>query len=94
MKRDIEKTRQCIIGAAEELLSSCGDISELTARAITQKAGVNLAMINYCFGSREKLLTELFSRMLSKAQAAEPAFAEVMASDKHRRRSLWSSTSS
>ena len=58
MKRDLEKTRAALIEAAEKLMGQCEDPNEVTARAITKEAGVNLAMINYCFGSREELLFE------------------------------------
>lgn len=81
MKRDLDKTRAALIDAAEKLMSECDDPSEVTARAITREAGVNLAMINYCFGSREELLYEVFSRISKKAMMIDPAFGEIMASD-------------
>ncbi|MCI7350052.1 MAG: hypothetical protein MSH60_04775 [Ruminococcus sp.] len=34
----------------------------MTSRVIAERAGVRLSMINYCFGSRECLLFEAFSR--------------------------------
>ena len=80
MKRDLDKTRTALIDAAEKLMSECDDPSEVTARAITSEAGVNLAMINYCFGSREELLYEVFSRISRKAMLIDPAFGEIMAS--------------
>lgn len=64
MKKD-EKlgiTKEKLINAAAELMEECTDGSKVTSRAITQRAGVKLAMINYCFGSREALLYEVFSR--------------------------------
>ena len=78
MKRDLDKTRSALLDAAEKLMSECDDPSEVTARAITREAGVNLAMINYCFGSREELLFEVFSRVHSKAHEIEPAFGEIV----------------
>lgn len=80
MKRDIERTKKQLLEAAEKLMTDCDDPSEVTSRAITEAAGVNLAMINYCFGSREKLLAEVFSQLLSKATAADKRFGEVMGS--------------
>ncbi|MCR4638016.1 TetR/AcrR family transcriptional regulator [Ruminococcus sp.] len=81
MKRDIERTKKLLLEAAEKLMTGCGDPTEVTSRAITEAAGVNLAMINYCFGSREKLLAEVFSQLLSRAAAADKRFAEVMSSE-------------
>lgn len=81
MKRDIERTKKLLLEAAEKLMMDCDDPAEVTSRTITEAAGVNLAMINYCFGSREKLLAEVFSRLISKATAADTRFGEVMASE-------------
>lgn len=81
MKRDINKTRAALLAAAEQLMTSCNDASQLTSREITQKAGVNLAMINYCFGSREQLLAEAFGTVMSRAQLADPQLNEIMKSD-------------
>ncbi|MBQ5310762.1 MAG: TetR family transcriptional regulator [Oscillospiraceae bacterium] len=67
MKRDAEKTRLALIDAAEKLMSECDDPAEVTARAITNEAGVNLAMINYIFGSREELLFEVFAKLRAEA---------------------------
>lgn len=77
-KRDIEATKKALLEAAKELMTSCSDSDEVTSRAITSKAGVNLAMINYCFGSREALFYEVFKRLLEEAQAADPQIAELM----------------
>lgn len=81
MKRDIERTKKQLLEAAEKLMTGCDDPAEVTSRAITEAAGVNLAMINYCFGSREKLLAAVFSQLISKAAAADKRFGAVMASE-------------
>ncbi len=80
-KRDIERTKQQLLTAAEELLTSCGSADEVTSRAITQRAGVNLAMINYCFGSRDELLYQVFLRLMAKAQQKEPEMIAVLMSE-------------
>ena len=80
MKRDLDKTRTALITAAEKLMSECDDPDEVTARAITREAGVNLAMINYCFGSREELLYEVFSRIQQNAVNMYPGLVEIMKS--------------
>lgn len=81
MKRDLDKTRTALLDAAEKLMSECDDPDEVTARAITKEAGVNLAMINYCFGSREELLYEVFSRIQRNALTVYPGFGEIMKSE-------------
>lgn len=64
MKKDekLNITKEKLINAAAELMNECADGSEVTSRAIAERAGVRLSMINYCFGSREALLFETFSR--------------------------------
>ena len=49
-----------IMEAAEELFSEKG-FDGTSVRDISDKAGVNLAMISYYFGSKEKLLEALFT---------------------------------
>ena len=51
-----EDTKKRLIDATKELLFSTQEPGKITARQIAAKAEVNLAMINYCFQSKEKLL--------------------------------------
>ena len=81
MKRDLDKTRAALIDAAEKLMSECDDPDEVTARAITKEAGVNLAMINYCFGSREELLYEVFTKLQQNAAALDPDIGRIISGD-------------
>ncbi|MDO5557962.1 MAG: TetR/AcrR family transcriptional regulator [Oscillospiraceae bacterium] len=63
--KKIEKldiTKEKLITAAGRLIDSCDESAVVTSRAIANEAGVQLAMINYCFGSREALLFETFCR--------------------------------
>lgn len=80
-KRNIEATREALLSAAERLMTECSDPSEVTSRAITKEAGVNLAMINYCFGSREALLFEVFSRLQNEAEKHNPTFHIILQSE-------------
>lgn len=57
-------TKQRIIDAAEELFASQG-FSRTTTRAITDKADVNVASINYYFDSKELLVKAVIERRLS-----------------------------
>lgn len=52
-----------ILGAAESLFIEHG-FEATTLRQITGKAGVNLAAVNYHFGSKEALVEEVFRRRL------------------------------
>lgn len=79
-KRDLEMTKKALLDAAEKLMTTCKDASEVTSRAIAEKSGVNLAMINYCFGSRERLLYEVFQKLLENVQGCDKKFVEIMSS--------------
>lgn len=80
-KRNIEATREALLDAAERLMTECSDPSEVTSRAITKEAGVNLAMINYCFGSREALLFEVFNRLQAAGREKNPQFDSIIESN-------------
>lgn len=81
-KRNVEETRNAILEAAKELMMECEDPGQVTARGITTKAGVNLAMINYCFGSKEALLFQVFQKMQEEASMENPNFAKILNSRK------------
>ncbi|MGN0598747.1 MAG: TetR/AcrR family transcriptional regulator [Oscillospiraceae bacterium] len=80
-KRNIEATKEALLNAAEKLMTECDDPSEVTSRAITKEAGVNLAMINYCFGSREALLFEVFNKLQNEARQQNPEFDRIAESE-------------
>mgnify|MGYP003293666811 FL=1 len=79
-KRDIEVTKKALLEAAEKLMTKCSDPAEVTSRAIAKESGANLAMINYCFGSRERLLYEVFQKLLTDVQMKDTKFLEIMSS--------------
>ncbi|MDN5924231.1 MAG: TetR family transcriptional regulator, partial [Xanthomonadales bacterium] len=56
-------TRQRILVAAEELFAEHG-FAGASLRRVTAAAKVNLAAVNYHFGSKEKLIEEVFRRRL------------------------------
>lgn len=56
-------TQQRIIEAAEHLFAECG-IAATSLRHITGRAGVNLAAVNYHFGSRDALIEAVYARRL------------------------------
>jgi AcrR family transcriptional regulator len=75
-----DRTRASILDAAERLYADRG-FSEVTLRDIVAVAGVNLAAVNYHFGSKDELIAELFvtrsiatnRERLNELKAAEAA---------------------
>lgn len=63
-KREEASTRDRILAAAERLFSHQG-LERATIRGIAAEAGVNIAAVNYHFGSKEALERETF-RMLAE----------------------------
>jgi AcrR family transcriptional regulator len=59
------ETREKILDAAEALFAEYG-FEGASMRMITARAGVNLAAVNYHFGSKENLLCEIFRRRLAE----------------------------
>ncbi len=58
-----EDTREKVLNAAEELFSEHG-FSATSVRAITTQAGVNLAALNYHFGSKDAVVDAVFERRI------------------------------
>jgi AcrR family transcriptional regulator len=54
-----DQTRSAILAAAERLYADRG-FSDVTLRDIVAEANVNLAAVNYHFGSKDELIAELF----------------------------------
>src|SRR5689334_15651981 len=54
-----DQTRSAILAAAERLYAERG-FSDVTLRDIVSEANVNLAAVNYHFGSKDELIAELF----------------------------------
>ncbi len=67
--RSLRATRDRILAAAERLFMEQG-YSATSLREITAKARVNLAAVNYHFGSKERLVREVFERRLGPLNAA------------------------
>lgn len=63
-----EDTRERIIRAAEVLFARDG-YAATSMRQITDIAGVNIAAVNYHFGSKENLLTEILDRVVGPINA-------------------------
>src|SRR6202795_5356047 len=69
-----EKTRDKILSAAGEVFAEQG-FEGATIRAITERAGVNVAAVNYHF--RDK--AELYTRVVVDACSARAAWRDVIA---------------
>ena len=54
-----DHTRNAILAAAERLYADRG-FGDVTLRDIVAEANVNLAAVNYHFGSKDELIAELF----------------------------------
>ena len=69
MKKDqkTEITRRKLLDACDQLISSSEEPMKVTSRQIAAESGVQAAMINYCFGSRERLIYEVFLRKYENA---------------------------
>jgi AcrR family transcriptional regulator len=75
-----DQTRTAILNAAERLYADRG-FGDVTLRDIVAAAGVNLAAVNYHFGSKDELIAELFvtrsiatnRERLNELKAAEAA---------------------
>lgn len=80
-KRNLDVTKSALLKAAKKLMSECNDLSEVTSRAISGEAGVNLAMINYCFGSREALLFKVFKKLQAEILNRNPVFEKIIKED-------------
>lgn len=80
-KRDIAATKAALLQAAKELMTHCTDADEVTSRAISARANVNAAMINYCYGSREALLYAVFRQLLQDAQQKQPELTRLLTAE-------------
>ena len=84
MKKD-EKTRitrEKLLAAAEKLMEQYDDPFKVTSRQIAHESGMQPAMINYCFGSRENLIFQVFQSkyesMLKEEEVMKIVFSSEM----------------
>jgi AcrR family transcriptional regulator len=77
--RSGERTRVQILDAAETLFSEHG-LDGVSMRDIAVGAGVTLALVNYHFGSKDKLYRAVFERRIEPiSQSRRAALARVLA---------------
>ena len=75
-----EITKEKLIAAASKLIDGCDDPFKVTSRQIAEESGMQAAMINYCFGSRESLIYEVFHRKYKEALTDKLVFSIVNSS--------------
>ena len=68
----LDSTKDRILAAAEELFARTG-VARTSLRAITALARVNLAAVNYHFGSKDGLVEEVYRRRLEPLNRARLA---------------------
>ncbi len=66
MNKNINVKNRIIEVTTELIEQHNGNIKDITARMIATKANVGLGLINYHFGSKEKLITECVQRIIGK----------------------------
>jgi AcrR family transcriptional regulator len=77
-------TRERILGVAESLFARHG-FAGASLRQVTSAAKVNLAAVNYHFGSKESLIEEVFRRRLDELNRHRLGeLARVLAAPSHR----------
>jgi AcrR family transcriptional regulator len=73
-------TKERILGAAEELFARHG-FEGASLRQLTAAAGVNLAAVNYHFGSKDRLIEEVFRRRLDQLNGRRMAALQQIAGE-------------
>lgn len=68
-------TKDRILGAAEELFAQHG-FAGTSLRQVTSQADVNIAAVNYHFGSKENLVNEVFRRRMDEMTGSRLAQLE------------------
>src|SRR5882672_8263904 len=66
-----DQTREQLIEAATEVFARAG-FRAATVREICQKAGANIAAVNYHFGDKESLYAEVLRHALHRARQKYP----------------------
>lgn len=70
-----EDVRNVLIQTAKELLLESIAPEQITSRQIAARAGLNLAMINYCFKSKDELMTIAIGQIINES-AGNPFYSK------------------
>lgn len=85
---DNNTTRNKLIETTKQLLMNGTSYKEMTARQISTIAGTNLAMINYCFKSKDELLKIAVDQIVSEEFNQYATMESVNQSPKEQLREL------
>lgn len=83
-----ETTRTKLLTVTKELLLNAEEPERLTARQIASAADVNLAMISYCFGSKDELLKAAVDEIVASEYARTSSGEQGRASPKESLKAL------
>ncbi|MBT0551345.1 TetR/AcrR family transcriptional regulator [Riemerella anatipestifer] len=78
MNQNFTQKQINILNAAEELIAKKG-FDGVSVREIAKKAGVNIAMISYYFGSKEKMMVSLYQYRVEKTREMFSLFTQTIA---------------
>lgn len=77
MKNNVNEKQIHILNVAEELIAQKG-FEGTSVRDIARSAKVNVAMISYYFGSKDKMMTHLVQHRIRKTREMFAEFAETI----------------
>ena len=77
MKKKFSEKQIHILDVAEKLIAKKG-FEGTSVRDISANASVNVAMISYYFGSKEKMMTYLYRYRVQKTRESFAEFAEII----------------
>lgn len=81
MKKDFSEKQIHILEIAEELIAQKG-YDGTSIRDISSKAKINVAMVSYYFGSKERMMSSLYQYRLSRNRQHIAGFAETIKNGK------------
>lgn len=84
-----ENQKAILLKATIELLEETKQPEKVTSRQIAARAGVNLAMINYYFGSKEALTSQAVSKIMDVTAGIFQSPADSSESPKERLRHIF-----
>lgn len=77
VKKKFTDKQKKILDVAEELIATKG-FDATSVRDICSKASINVAMISYYFGSKEKMMTFLYQYRVQRSKESFSEFAETI----------------
>lgn len=77
MKQKFNPKQIHILNIAEELIAQNG-FKETSIREISKKAGINVAMISYYFGSKDKMMNALYEYRVQRSKEKFSEFSQTI----------------